>query len=366
MNELIKKLHGILTLDVGKESESNIESILIRLLASISVVIYLLQAIALAFNQYILYCLALVFAVGVLCGCLVCTYENKTNIGANIYIAQSIFIAGIMSFGVGWKFFFTPQLLTTLLLVYFSLRYTMKQKMIASSITTAITILIGVICAMLPHKSELKLAVSIILIIFNCIQTILAISTIAYFFCQKYLQSEEKILQYNKKLEIMVSTDPLTKLWNRRAMNEHLAFLVNEYKIHQKDFSIAIMDIDFFKHVNDNYGHNMGDYVLSTLSGMLAEHMKDLGHVCRWGGEEFLLAFEDMDYEEAIAHLNDFRKLVEKREFTFEKNTIHISITGGITEYSENVSLDALITTADEFLYKGKTNGRNRIISTFS
>lgn len=366
MKKLKDKLYKLLTMDVGKESESNMESVLIRLLCCYSIITYLCQAVALAYNQYIIYCLTSVFCVGILCGAMVCTYENKTAIGSIIYLTQSLILSAVMTIGVGWRFYFAPMLLVSLLVVYFSLRVTMKQKNFASLIVIVYTVALSFICTYQPHKTELKTAVASALIILNTINIVVSLSTVAYFFCMKYMQSEEKILQYNKKLEIMVSTDPLTKLWNRRAMNEHLQLLVNEYKIHQKDFSIAIMDIDFFKHVNDNYGHNMGDYVLSTLSAMLAEHMKGKGRVCRWGGEEFLLAFEDMDYEKAIKYLDAFRQKVEAQEFTFEKTTIHISITGGITEYNENKSLDALITTADEYLYKGKTSGRNRIISSFS
>lgn len=366
MKKWIDKIRTFLAKDVGKESESNMDAILIRYLCCFSIIIYLPEAVALAYNQYILYCMAIVFSVGILFGAMICTYEGKTRLGAGIYITQALLVSAVLSLGVGWQYYFMPQLIVSLMVVYYSLRLTMKQKNIASLAVLIFTVLISQIGAHLPRHTELKPSVSFALLLLNTANVVISISIVAYFFCQKYTQSEEKILQYTKRLEIMVSTDPLTKLWNRRAMNEHLQHLVNEYKIHQKDFSIAIMDIDFFKHVNDNYGHNMGDYVLSTLSALLAEHMKGKGHVCRWGGEEFLLAFEDMDYEKAYKHLDSFRQKIEKQEFTFEKTTINITITGGITEYTDNTSLDALITTADECLYKGKTGGRNRIVSSFS
>ena len=146
-------------------------------------------------------------------------------------------------------------------------------------------------------------------------------------------------------------------------MNEHLSLLENSFRKHQKSFAVAIMDIDFFKKVNDTYGHGMGDFVLKTLSALLKESMEGKGSVARWGGEEFLLTFEEMRYEEAVSLLNDIREKISIWDFSFKDVKIHLTITGGIEDYAMAESIDAVITKADMRLYTGKTGGRNRVVS---
>lgn len=363
MNKLFQKLMAILQKDVGKESESNNEAVLIRMLCSLSIVHYFFIALLLAFQQYILISLAMIFSIGILVGALICSYEDKTLLAGALYMILTLFITALLSLYIGWKYYFTPMAVISLMVLYFSVNIEMRKKAYASCL---VAIYLAAVCIgyfYMPRHTDIFSKAALGVLLLNISLSVTSISVVGYCFCRKFSQSEEKILQYNKKLEQMVSTDPLTTLWNRRAMNEHLTHLVSEHNKYQNDFSIAILDIDFFKHVNDEYGHGMGDFVLKNLSAILKEHMKENGHVCRWGGEEFLLSFENMEYETAIRQLEELRAKVEKEEFSFMKVTIHITITGGIAEYSQTPSLDALITRADEMLYHGKTSGRNKIVS---
>lgn len=364
MKKLFQKLIAVLQMDVGKESESNNEAILIRLLCSLGIIHYLLTAVALAFNQYIVLCLVLIFSIGIYVGALICTYENKTSLASTLYILQTLFVTAALSLSIGWKYYFAPMAIVVLMVLYFSLNMSLKKKGWFSVGMTIYLFLISVGYFYLPKHTEIFNNVALMVLFLNISLSISSISVIGYCFCRKFSQTEEKILQYNKKLEQMVLTDPLTSLWNRRAMNEHLNHLVTQYNKYQRDFSIAIMDIDFFKHVNDEYGHGMGDSVLKNLSVILDNHMKDFGHVCRWGGEEFLLSYENMDYETACRHMEELRRKIEEQDYTYKKSTIHITITGGIAEFTSRTTLDALITRADELLYQGKTTGRNKIVSS--
>ena len=365
MKKLFQKLIAILQMDVGKESESNNEAILIRLMCTLGIVHYLLTAIALAFNQNIILCLILIFSIGIYVGALICTYEDRTPLASALYILQTLFVTAVLSLSIGWKYFFAPMAIVVLMVLYFSLNMSLKKKALFSVCMAIYLFAISVGYFYLPRHTEIFNGVALLVLFLNISLSVSSISIVGYCFCRKFSQTEEKILQYNKKLEQMASTDSLTALWNRRAMNDHLIHLVTQHNRYQCDFSIAIMDIDFFKHVNDEYGHGMGDFVLKTLSAVLSDHMTDLGHVCRWGGEEFLLSFENMDYDAACHHMELLRQKIENQEFTYKKTSIHITITGGITEYTGNTSLDSLITRADELLYKGKTSGRNKIVCSY-
>jgi diguanylate cyclase (GGDEF)-like protein len=110
----------------------------------------------------------------------------------------------------------------------------------------------------------------------------------------------------------------------------------------------------------------MGDFVLKSLSYLFKTYMDGKGHIARWGGEEFLLTFENMDYDRAIRLMEELRSRVENQEFTFKDITLRITITAGIEEYRSNIGLDQLLTKADEKLYSGKTSGRNCVVSTYT
>lgn len=360
---LLKPLLDLIELDTEKESESVDLSILVRWLSIIGILHDLLTAITIAFTGNIFLCLGLIFSIGIFCAALIFTYEQKTVNGMYLYIGITLFITTIMSLFVGWRYFYLPIVFSTTMLIYFSSKLSLKTKAIYSIITGIYMLAIFIISGYMPKRTLIDGVPFFLIVCFNIIHCVAAFTCIAYSFCRKFNQNEEKILQYNQKLEQMVSTDALTTLWNRRAMNQHIAKLSAEYTKHQKGFSLAIMDIDFFKKVNDTYGHDMGDYVLKSLAYLMKNHMEGKGHVARWGGEEFLITFENMRYSQAVAEMDALRKKVEVQEFNFKDTLLHISITAGIEEFSMTESIDSVITHADEKLYRGKTDGRNQVVS---
>ena len=118
-----------------------------------------------------------------------------------------------------------------------------------------------------------------------------------------------------------------------------------------------MVDIDFFKTVNDTYGHHMGDIVLEKLSEIIKATIRDADIAGRYGGEEFLIIFPEISEDEAFRAGERLRKNIEAVEF---ENRIKITISGGVAEYIEETALE-LIEKADRNLYRAKENGRNRI-----
>jgi diguanylate cyclase (GGDEF)-like protein len=322
------------------------------------------MAFPLAKTGSIFACLLMILSVGLLAGALICTYESHTNTALILFSCITLFDACVLSLFVGLGYFFLPMVFVPLSLSFFTSHTELKQKIHLSIFIGIAAGIVAIICVLLPQRTQLPIYLRIILLVLNISLCTFCMVIISFAFYIKFTKSAEKILEYNKQLEQLAKTDALTSLWNRRAINEHLKSILSGKDRHHKDLSISILDIDFFKKVNDEYGHNMGDYVLKSLSYLLKEFMQDKGSVARWGGEEFLLVFENMTYEDAFQALDELRERISVQEFTYQDSTLHLTITAGIEEYVANRGLDATLSRADENLYKGKTTGRNKVVGS--
>ena len=127
-------------------------------------------------------------------------------------------------------------------------------------------------------------------------------------------------------------------------------------------YCVAIADIDFFKRVNDTYGHNCGDYVLQQLSKLFTEQAKEGYFVSRWGGEEFCFFFPGMNIDDASRIMTDLLIAVRKMQIEYEDHRFSITITAGVEENDYRSPLADLLESADRKLYRGKANGRNQMV----
>lgn len=183
------------------------------------------------------------------------------------------------------------------------------------------------------------------------------------YFTKDAFQMESRLQEYNRELKHAASTDPLTKIWNRFRMLEHVDKCLKRYHKGEMQFmSVAIGDIDFFKRVNDTYGHECGDEVLRSLASLFAAETHGIGAVARWGGEEFLFLFENMNGDEAWTALSHIQTKLNRLDIPYEGQNHRVTMTFGLTEYDFHLSLDANIKLADDKLYSGKENGRDRIV----
>lgn len=166
-----------------------------------------------------------------------------------------------------------------------------------------------------------------------------------------------------RSLRALVEQDALTGLNNRRYADKRLHQLVSQNHTTSDNFTIAIGDIDFFKKVNDTYGHEAGDVVLKGVSELIRNCMRGCGYAARWGGEEFLFVFESLSYKESVTKLNAFLDELRSTTFMYKDTPIQVTMTLGVAICHPNDSLNILLKYADDKLYKGKTEGRNRIVT---
>ena len=143
-------------------------------------------------------------------------------------------------------------------------------------------------------------------------------------------------------------TDELTKLWNRRYLHIRLGGEVEKLK-GESTLSLAIVDIDNFKCINDNYGHLFGDKVLTEVADILQNNVRKSDIVGRWGGEEFIIILPNTDEGGAKVVFERIRKIVERYDFG-----CRITISGGIAFIQERVEINKLIEKADNALYQAK------------
>lgn len=164
-----------------------------------------------------------------------------------------------------------------------------------------------------------------------------------------------------QSLRRMIEMDTLTELYNRRFADRKMEQVAKKAGMSQTPFSIAIGDIDFFKKVNDTYGHDCGDLVLKQVAATLRDHMYSHGFVARWGGEEFLFVFNQMNMQEAEVSLNQLLDKIRAMNIQYKDQVIKVTMTFGVTDNFTG-EINHLVKAADDKLYAGKTGGRNRVI----
>jgi diguanylate cyclase (GGDEF)-like protein/PAS domain S-box-containing protein len=155
--------------------------------------------------------------------------------------------------------------------------------------------------------------------------------------------------------------DTVTGIPNRRFAEESICECLDMLRHSGRSFSVLMGDIDFFKSVNDTYGHDAGDAVLTAVADTLRSGVRSLDIVSRWGGEEFLVILRDANKEAALCRAEELRKAIAKRTIEDDGSAISVTISFGGTAAREEDAIESLVERADECLYKSKEGGRDRV-----
>ena len=162
----------------------------------------------------------------------------------------------------------------------------------------------------------------------------------------------------NKELESLANTDKLTGLYNRHKIDEVLNDELNRSSRTLSTFGVILIDIDYFKRVNDTYGHQMGDAFLIEFSKILKLNSRKTDIVGRWGGEEFMIICIETNLDGILSLAQSLRKEIES--FSFNVNE-HKTASFGVSVYKKNENINSMIKRADDALYRAKENGRNKV-----
>lgn len=164
-----------------------------------------------------------------------------------------------------------------------------------------------------------------------------------------------------KRLEELATSDGLTGLYNKRAMLEMSEAKLAAAKRFSRKLSVLVVDIDFFKKVNDTYGHDVGDIVLKGLAGILRKAKRTTDVVARFGGEEFVIMCEETDRDGAVLLAERIREELQRSSFHTPKGTVNVTCSIGVSTYPDaGADWESVFKAADEALYISKRSGRNR------
>ena len=162
----------------------------------------------------------------------------------------------------------------------------------------------------------------------------------------------------------MAVTDDMTGLYNRRYFDRHLGVMLGKAQGQERDMALMILDIDHFKSVNDNYGHDVGDTVLKEFAARLKRNIRGVDLACRFGGEEFVVLMPDTDYRQAEAIAERVRQSISERSFDIgAQRQLSVTVSAGVTlNEARSDTPESLIKRADVALYRAKREGRNRVV----
>ncbi|MTI81553.1 MAG: diguanylate cyclase [Firmicutes bacterium] len=186
---------------------------------------------------------------------------------------------------------------------------------------------------------------------------------------EELLASEEELQETNKQLDQIATTDYLTKVFNRRYLFEYISSQIQLACKRNMPFSLILFDIDYFKRINDQYGHHVGDQVLIGLTEVIFENSGQDALLARFGGEEFVLVVPSSKLEYAKNLAERLRLKIANHIFKTDGGDIKLTVSFGVTSFSgeycniNGMDLDRLITQVDDLLYRAKKEGRNRVVA---
>jgi diguanylate cyclase (GGDEF)-like protein len=178
-------------------------------------------------------------------------------------------------------------------------------------------------------------------------------------YMQSYTMKHELQAQIsNEKLYRLAIQDGMTGVYNHSFMKQYITDAINRSKRSKAPLSLLMIDVDFFKQINDNFGHNTGDEILIDLVRVLNSNKRTTDYLGRWGGDELILLLSDTNLAGAANLAEKLRQLVEEHNFPHSK---HLTISMGASEYRDGDSLASIIGRADAAMYRAKRGGRNKV-----
>lgn len=365
---MFQRIVSIICKDVRNENESknmivSLRVVLLLVLANILVV----EAVSALNNLFFLAAASLIFLALFTC-CFAVTYKFGTLFAYYCFSGTMVLWVAFSVFNVGWQS--EAQLLVLLLLAmrFFEAYSRLRTKLIFAASLCAYTLMLYIFSleattTVDSHGLPITLEVTVFITVLNLIVAFGGMTVVCWLFGSETLRDEEKLVLYNRRLQHDASTDTLTGLPNRRKMIHDIEDSIKRVKTQQQEiFSVAIGDIDHFKKVNDTMGHDCGDVVLQELSKLFSQFIKTKGKVARWGGEEFLFIFDNMNGDQALIELHALVDEIRNLPIEYKKDSLKVTMTFGLEEYDIHSTLEENTKNADKKLYLGKSSGRNTII----
>ncbi len=351
---------NLINRDVASENETRRGMVTLRLLYIIQFVVFSLDLCFAGWNTAVFFKTRILVSLACMILFFFLTYYVKSEAAVVCYTAFTFLWLLEMIPCFGWSAGMQNYFIPILMMCFFATHGSKGFKFTLAGVVLLARIM-SIFCygLMLPEVPISDISNRMIQTA-NITAVFTSIVTISYIYSQRENEAESKLMAYNDRLVKEAGTDQLTGLFNRRKSLECLTDLEKSSEI--GTLSIVMGDIDFFKKVNDTYGHDAGDEVLKGVAEYMRINCGKEGLLCRWGGEEFLLIFAGKNGDETYHLIEKLRIYVMEHPVTVKDAEIAITMTFGIAEYDFAGNTESTIKEADEKLYTGKQSGRNRVI----
>ena len=353
-------LVSLINKDIKAENENKRVIVTLRVLYIIVFLAFVLDVCFAGIDVVKMYTVKIAVLAVVIIVLFIYTYFSKTKPSLFCFMIFLFLWSLMMMPCFGWRAGMQNYFIIILMLCFFAMHGRNLYKFIYAGFVLIVRILTIVLLSGIKSDVEISDMNDKFLQITNISAVFISIIFISYMFSRKENEAENKLMKYNDQLKKEASTDQLTGLNNRRKAREYLTRLKKEEV--STAVSVAMGDIDFFKKVNDTYGHDAGDEVLKFVAKTMVDNCRTTAFISRWGGEEFLLIFPDCNGDQAFIILERLRNKIQKETIVVGDNKIKITMTFGLTEYNYSKDEELAIKEADEKLYIGKSNGRNQMV----
>ena len=276
-------------------------------------------------------------------------YYLYALICGNIFFAYIATATAMIGFNTGFHFYLIGLCVVSFFTTYFSKNKKIFNSIIWAVLSLAIYLTLYLTSSFNPPNYTIDKWLEMTLFITNAIVVFGFIASYLFVFLKYALSLEKKITNESR-------TDELTQIKNRYGLYDFYESLEEK-----KNLTLALFDIDNFKVINDKHGHVTGDYILKRVAEITSETLDD-SFVCRYGGEEFIIVLENDKEVHPITRLEELRNRIKQEKFEFEGETIQITITIGVADYFDSITLEKWVELADERMYKGKETGKNKIV----
>ena len=358
-NSFLANIYNNICRDTGNQNESAKLIAVVRLLTLSLVIHSFISCILVSFTTHIRGRVLSVLSLVLFLAIFALSYNCSTflsycalNVSVLLWTILNVYYFG---WNIGIQHFFV----VLLVFVFFCKYKHEKAKITYVVFLFLLRLLLYFYCQSHSPVVALDVRVGNVMQTVNSFFIFWCLALIAYLFSSTTQEMEGKLIEYNRKLEKQANTDTLTGLYNRRRTIEYLENLLADPS---EQISVCLCDIDFFKRVNDTYGHDVGDEVLRKISDTFRKRLPPDTFISRWGGEEFLLIFPHMNGDEAGTALEILRQKIKTVIFDGVTETFSVTLTYGLVEYDFHSDITTVLKEADEKLYLGKEAGRDRII----
>lgn len=282
--------------------------------------------------------------------------QRRNSLGIRLIVLEIFLHAGLAVHVIGWDSGFHYYLIMMPPVIMLSPTRRTGSNLILVCITCAVYLGFDAFLRDAPPLHVLTPTMLAALRYFNIGLTFALLSLLATTYLRLVKRAE-------RRLSLAAATDPLTGLNNRRRIMEVIRYWVTRRKREAAPLCFVVCDIDHFKRINDEHGHDAGDKVLVAVAETMSRTLREQDSVARWGGEEFLIVMPNTALTQAIAVAERLRQQIEDTTLAIGERTIRISLTLGVTEHHAEEDPEASIARADNALYRGKEGGRNRVVT---